>query len=216
MIQMDSHPRPPVRSLSHGRRWACVLAFIAASGWLTAAAADDPIMELLQARGMVPPLAAGPVAPVGDVESAEPDPAAPGLLRHEDDQGRRSAALVYAMAYVGVPYQRGGTAFEQGVDCSGFVQVTFWESAGIRLPRRAVEQAQATQAIDPGALEPGDLVFFNTQGQPYSHVGIYVGQGRFIHSPRTGAQVRLERLDDRYWRTRFDGARRVIGGAASG
>ncbi len=113
------------------------------------------------------------------------------------------------MAYVGVPYRRGGTGFEEGVDCSGFVQVTFRDTAGVQLPRRAADQAAVTVPIEPHALQPGDLVFFNTQGTPYSHVGIYVGQGRFIHSPRSGAQVRLERLDERYWRTRFDGARRV-------
>lgn len=156
--------------------------------------ANDPIMELLTARGVMG------------------DEAVPSVPHFTDDvQSRRSAALVYAMAYVGVPYQRGGTGFDQGVDCSGFVQITYRESAGIHLPRRAAEQAQVTAPIDAESLAPGDLVFFNTQGEPFSHVGIYIGQGRFIHSPRSGAHVRLERLDDRYWRDRFDGARRVIG-----
>jgi cell wall-associated NlpC family hydrolase len=219
MTRTSGYSAPCVRSSARSRRWAAVLALIAASGWLPVAEARDPIMELLAARGVVPSAAAAASVvgePIGDSEGGTPNASTPGVFRRDDEPGRRSAALVYAMAYVGVPYQRGGTGFEQGVDCSGFVQVTFWESAGIRLPRRSVEQAQATQAIEPDALEPGDLVFFNTQGQSFSHVGIYVGQGRFIHSPRTGAQVRLERLDDRYWRSRFDGARRVIGGAASG
>lgn len=126
----------------------------------------------------------------------------------------RSDTLVVAMAYVGVPYRRGGSDYEQGVDCSGFVQIVFREGAGVRLPRTAAEQALATQPIEPEALSPGDLVFFNTLGRPYSHVGIYVGQGRFVHSPRPGAQVRLERMDAAYWRARFDGARRVEPGAA--
>ncbi|MCS6811937.1 MAG: C40 family peptidase [Tepidimonas sp.] len=137
----------------------------------------------------------------------EADGAAADLARLRTD------ALVVAIAYVGVPYHRGGSDYEQGVDCSGFVQIVFREGAGVRLPRTAAEQAQATQPIEPEALSPGDLVFFNTSGRPYSHVGIYVGQGRFVHSPRPGAQVRLERLDAAYWRARFDGARRVEPGA---
>jgi len=179
-------------------------AVLLVAAWATPAEAADPIMDLLASRGLAP----------AAVEA--PPSAARSLFVPEDAaQTRRSAALVYAMAYVGVPYRLGGNGFEGGVDCSGFVQVTYLESAGIRLPRRAVEQAQATEPIAEDALAPGDLVFFNTRGQPFSHVGIYVGQGRFIHSPRTGAQVRMERMDARYWRDRFDGARRVIG-AASG
>ncbi|TSE18182.1 Murein DD-endopeptidase MepH [Tepidimonas alkaliphilus] len=113
------------------------------------------------------------------------------------------------MAFVGVPYRRGGGDYEQGVDCSGFVQIAFREGMGLALPRTAAEQAQATRPIEPDELSPGDLVFFNTLGRPFSHVGIYVGRGRFVHSPRPGAQVRLERIDSNYWRSRFDGARRV-------
>ncbi|MGQ9723750.1 MAG: C40 family peptidase [Tepidimonas sp.] len=178
-------------------------------------------MELLLTRGLVsggaPWVSGQPTVGDGDVVPATRGSdgwgtQAPPVVA-DDAQARRSAALVYAMAYVGVPYQRGGVGFEQGVDCSGFVQITYRDSAGIRLPRRAAEQAQATLPIAPRDLAPGDLVFFNTQGEPFSHVGIYVGQGRFIHSPRTGARVRIERLEDRYWREHFDGARRVIGDA---
>jgi cell wall-associated NlpC family hydrolase len=161
----------------------------------------DPIMDLLVSRGVQ--LAPAEALPHG---SGQTDAAAQQPTLPE----RRSAALVYAMAYVGVPYRRGGTGFEEGVDCSGFVQVTFRETLGVSLPRRAAQQAQATLAIDPTELAPGDLVFFNTLGEPYSHVGIYVGQGRFVHSPRSGAHVRLERMDEPYWRSRFDGARRVV------
>ena len=117
------------------------------------------------------------------------------------------------MAYVGVPYRRGGSGYEEGVDCSGFVQAAFRDGMGVRLPRTAAEQAQATRPIEPDDLQPGDLVFFNTLGRPFSHVGIFVGQARFVHSPRPGAQVRLERMDSSYWRARFDGARRVDGDA---
>lgn len=120
-----------------------------------------------------------------------------------------SSLVVHAMGFVGVPYRLGGSSFEEGFDCSGFVQAAFQQSMGIGLPRRVVEQAQATQPIQRQELQPGDLVFFNTLGPRYSHVGIYVGGGRFIHSPRSGANVRLENMRTQYWTSRYTGARRV-------
>ena len=81
---------------------------------------------------------------------------------------------------------------------------------GHRLPRRAEEQAAATQKIDRSELKPGDLVFFNTMRRAFSHVGIYVGDGKFIHAPRTGAEVRVEDMNGSYWQRRFNGARRVL------
>ena len=77
------------------------------------------------------------------------------------------------------------------------------------LPRRADEQAQATQTIEKKDLQPGDLVFFNTMRRTFSHVGVYIGEGKFIHAPRTGASVRVESMQTSYWKMRFDGARRV-------
>ena len=78
------------------------------------------------------------------------------------------------------------------------------------LPRRAAEQAAATTAIDKSELKPGDLVFFNTLRRSFSHVGIYIGDGKFVHAPRTGSQVRVESMNVSYWQRRFDGARRVF------
>ena len=97
------------------------------------------------------------------------------------------------------------------------VEVDEWramyeQSIGLVLPRRANEQAAATQTIDRTDLKPGDLVFFNTMRRAFSHVGIYVGDGKFIHAPRSGAQVRVEDMREAYWQTRFNGARRVAGG----
>jgi cell wall-associated NlpC family hydrolase len=80
---------------------------------------------------------------------------------------------------------------------------------GLVLPHNAKEQAAVTQTIDKDELQPGDLVFFNTLRRAFSHVGIYVGEGRFIHSPRAGGEVRIENMSDNYWRKRFNGARRV-------
>ncbi len=117
--------------------------------------------------------------------------------------------VVHAMAYLDTPYRLGGNSLDEGLDCSGFVQAAYRHSLGIALPRRAVEQAQATLPLEATALVPGDLVFFNTQGPDYSHVGLYVGQGRFIHAPRAGAQIRMENMHSSYWAPRFNGARRV-------
>jgi cell wall-associated NlpC family hydrolase len=114
------------------------------------------------------------------------------------------------MGFLGVPYRRGGNSAETGFDCSGFVKAMFEQTVGHILPRRADEQAAATQKIDRSELQPGDLVFFNTLRRTFSHVGIYIGDNKFIHSPRPGAQVRVEDMGLSYWKTRFDGARRVL------
>src|SRR5687767_6500070 len=122
---------------------------------------------------------------------------------------RASDLVVTAMGFLGVPYRRGGNTAETGFDCSGFVRAIYEKTVGLILPRRANEQAAATQAIDKSELRPGDLVFFNTMKRAFSHVGIYVGEGKFIHSPKPGAQVRVESMGVAYWARRFDGARRV-------
>ncbi|MEZ7828154.1 MAG: C40 family peptidase [Brachymonas denitrificans] len=116
-----------------------------------------------------------------------------------------------AMGFIGVPYRYGGTSAESGFDCSGFVRATYEKTLGQVLPRRAADQAAATQSISRSELRPGDLVFFNTMRRAFSHVGIYVGDGKFIHAPRSGARVRVESMDGSYWSSRFNGARRVPG-----
>ena len=129
---------------------------------------------------------------------------------------RASELVVNAMGFLGVPYKRGGNTAETGFDCSGFVRAIYAQSIGLILPRRAEQQAAATQNIDKSELKPGDLVFFNTLKRTFSHVGIYVGDGRFIHSPKPGAQVRVESMTINYGASRFDGARRVhTSGAAA-
>jgi cell wall-associated NlpC family hydrolase len=125
---------------------------------------------------------------------------------------RASELVVTAMGFLGVPYRRGGNSAEAGgFDCSGFVKAIYEQTVGLVLPRRANEQAAATQKIDKHELQPGDLVFFNTLRRTFSHVGIYIGDNKFIHSPKPGAQVRVEDMGVSYWATRFDGARRVVG-----
>jgi cell wall-associated NlpC family hydrolase len=120
-----------------------------------------------------------------------------------------SGMVEQAMGLLGVPYRRGGNSESTGFDCSGFVRHLYEKSVGLILPRRAVDQAGATEVIDREELKPGDLVFFNTMRRAFSHVGIYVGDGKFIHSPRAGKAVNVEDMRNAYWQNRFNGARRV-------
>ena len=118
---------------------------------------------------------------------------------------------MYAVSLVGSPYRLGGTSPDTGLDCSGFVDHVFRQIAGIKLPHDSQAISEATQPLDQSALQPGDLVFFNTLSHAFSHVGIYLGDDRFVHaaSSHTGS-VMISRLSDRYWQERFDGARRVL------
>lgn len=123
---------------------------------------------------------------------------------------RSTELVMQALSTLGVPYRNGGTSSKTGFDCSGLVLSAYEKTMGLKLPRTAAAQAAATQKITRKELQPGDLVFFNTQRRAFSHVGIYMGEGKFIHAPRTGAQVRIESMNTRYWEKRFNGARRVI------
>ncbi len=117
---------------------------------------------------------------------------------------------MYAVSLVGSPYRLGGDSPETGLDCSGFVGHVFRQVAGLVLPRDTRTLSESTQILGAPELRPGDLVFFNTAKRAFSHVGIYLGDRRFVHasSSRTG-RVMVSSLDERYWRERFDGARRV-------
>ena len=128
----------------------------------------------------------------------------------KDKAGDQAAGMVeQAMGLLGVPYRRGGNTESTGFDCSGFVRHLYEKSVGQILPRRAVDQARATEVIERDELKPGDLVFFNTMRRTFSHVGIYVGDGKFIHAPRAGKAVNIDDMRSAYWKKRFNGARRV-------
>ena len=114
-----------------------------------------------------------------------------------------------AINLLGVRYRPGGTSAATGFDCSGFVRSIYHETVGHLLPRKARDQAKATEKIDKKHLRPGDLVFFNTMRRAFSHVGIYIGDGQFIHAPSRGKGVRIESMNASYWAKRFNGARRV-------
>ena len=201
---------PPLKKhLLAATLWALVTAAVAAPevpapGTVAAAnpssnALTDPIMNLLGERGLLRPLGTAAESVRNSVRDTASD------------------LVMQAMNFLGVPYRRGGNTEETGFDCSGFTRQVFENSLGLVLPRRADEQASAAGLlnINRQELKPGDLVFFNTMKRTFSHVGIYVGDDKFIHAPRTGATVRIEDMRESYWARRFTGARRADLSAAT-
>jgi cell wall-associated NlpC family hydrolase len=119
------------------------------------------------------------------------------------------AAAVEALVTVGARYHYGGSSPDTGFDCSGLVIHVYERAWGIELPRSTAEQRHIGHPVKRSELKPGDLVFYNTRKRPFSHVGIYLGDGDFVHAPRRGQRVRVESVDNPYWRARFSGARRL-------
>jgi hypothetical protein len=136
----------------------------------------------------------------------EPPSALPNFHHLTD---RASKLAMRAMALVGIQYTYGGNSPERGMDCSGLVQYVFKEAWGATLPRTSVEISRVGESIEAHDLRPGDLVFYNTLKRAFSHVGIYLGDNKFIHSPSPGGEIRIERMDVAYWKKRFNGARRI-------
>jgi cell wall-associated NlpC family hydrolase len=122
---------------------------------------------------------------------------------------RASELAMQAMGMLGINYKRGGKTPEDGMDCSGMVGYVFKEAWGTTLPRTSVEISKIGETVKTQDLQSGDLVFFNTLKRGFSHVGIYLGEHKFIHSPAAGGQVRIESMDINYWKKRFNGARRI-------
>jgi len=119
------------------------------------------------------------------------------------------ATIDHALEYLGIRYRRGGSSPETGFDCSGFVRYVFAETLGLELPHNAKAISQSGAQVEKNELQPGDLVFFNTMRRAFSHVGIYLGDNQFVHAPRAGGRVRIEKLTDGYWSRRYNGARRI-------
>jgi hypothetical protein len=158
----------------------------------------DAVLHLLKDKGLLPDTA----------QLAAQLEASPVMQQVRDTA---SDLVLSAMNFLGVRYRRGGNSAEQGFDCSGFTRYVFENSVGLVLPRRADQQAKEAglKDIKKDELRPGDLVFFNTMRRAFSHVGIYVGEGKFIHAPRAGGEVRVEDMRAAYWTKRFNGARRA-------
>lgn len=123
--------------------------------------------------------------------------------------GQATELIMRAMSLLGVRYKRGGSTEDSGLDCSGLVKLVFGDALGMKLPHRAEEISRIGEKVQKEELKPGDLVFYNTLRRTFSHVGIYLGEGRFIHAPASGGKVRVENMDLPYWTKRFNGARRV-------
>lgn len=117
--------------------------------------------------------------------------------------------IFYSLSMVGINYRWGGTSPQTGFDCSGLVSHVFRQIAGLVLPRDSYAMARLGKPVDLDDLKPGDLVFFNTMKRPFSHVGIYVGDKRFIHAPSKGKTVQVVDMTETYWATRYNGARRI-------
>lgn len=132
-------------------------------------------------------------------------------LSHLQADGAGREILMYTLSLLDVGYRFGGDNPEAGLDCSGMVSYIYQNAVGVKLPHNAASIAGISRPIDAGNLQVGDLVFFNTLNRPYSHMGIYIGDGKFVHAPHTNSVIRVDRLDNSYFASRFDGARTLFG-----
>ncbi|MFO1283406.1 MAG: C40 family peptidase [Burkholderiales bacterium] len=149
-----------------------------------------------------------------------PASAQPGVADAWVDSARSTArsvwsgaqdVAIFALGLIGVDYRWGGETPEDGLDCSGLVRHVFQQVTGFTLPRTSREMSRLGRTVGSGELMAGDLVFFNTRRFAYSHVGIYLGDNRFIHAPSRGSEVEIAELSNGYWRKHFNGARRLVG-----
>ncbi len=163
---------------------------------------SELLFAALLAGAGLPALAADNTADMATIIAAE-TPAPTGYLE------RARELTIHALALIGVNYKWGSDSPENGLDCSGLVSHVFQEVAGIVLPRNSQGMSKVGEKINKTELQPGDLVFFNTRRRPFSHVGIYIGDERFVHAPRRGREVEVSDMQGRYWKKRYNGARRV-------
>ena len=161
-----------------------------AGGAYKAAPVDEPSQARMAPRGSVP------IPPPAQMHSQRAEP-------------EQSEMLFQVLSSIGVDYKYGGASHATGFDCSGLVAHVFREGYGVSLPRNTFGQSQVGQPVPADELKPGDLVFYNTLNKPFSHVGIYLGDGLFIHAPKSGSAVRIESLKSAYWTKRWNGARRI-------
>jgi len=139
--------------------------------------------------------------------------AKPGLISNV--MSKTGDVVMNALGMIGLRYRFGGNTPESGLDCSGFVRYVFNDTFGFLLPRRAVEMSRVGTSVDTAELRPGDLVFFNTMRHTFSHVGIYIGDNKFVHAPSTGSKIRVDDMTASYWVTRYNGARRIEGNSGA-
>ena len=191
------------------RRRGCTLlatVFVVLAGNASAAlpapgeACTEQALQAMLAPSVLDELSLTDVVPQALAQSEQPTPAGDADPRH--------LLVDFAMTLRDIRYRRGGRSPHSGFDCSGFVHYVFAQVLGVELPENSAAQYRDGRKIDRDDMQAGDLVFFRTRGKRISHVGIYLGGGRFIHSPTTGERVRVDRMSEKYWSRRFAGARR--------
>lgn len=194
------------------------LATLAMAFAMTHLSADEPKDSAPALREKSNSLAAStPERKTAKSTESAPDPTSKARRAASGESSRKVAQdyapaqdlLLSAMGLIGVKYKWGGNTPESGLDCSGFVRYVFQNSLNIVLPRTALNMSQMGDTIEKDELKPGDLVFFNTLKRQFSHVGIYLGDNRFIHAPRKGRSIEVANMGDNYWTQRFNGARRM-------
>jgi cell wall-associated NlpC family hydrolase len=131
-------------------------------------------------------------------------------LSHLQADGAGREILMYTLSLLDVGYQFGGDNPEAGLDCSGMVSYIYRNAVGVKLPHNAASIASISRPIPADDLRVGDLVFFNTLNRPFSHMGIYIGDGKFVHAPHSNSVIRIDRLDNRYFAAHFEGARTLF------
>jgi cell wall-associated NlpC family hydrolase len=174
-----------MKIIDHAVAGALVLIIAACGGAPYLTVDDQAAPQVLDYEALL----AAPVQPVSDV---------------------RQRLAKTAQSYLGAPLKRGGASPEEGFDCTGYVFYVYQEAAGITLPRKSHDQVQMGAAISPISLQPGDLIYFKVEGIRSLHVGLYLGEGRFIHAPSTNGTVEIDSLGTKHWRLRFLGARRIL------
>ena len=208
------------RPLPGFRRLSCFLLISAALGFGTPALAQEAAIATEATVAAVAPtnVAVSDAMPLpdraillaGDINRLIASQPVTAPTAEPASGGRVQTVLKRALALLGTPYRWGGTS-TSGFDCSGMVGYVFKTALGIELPRVSREMASSGMPVERSALTPGDLVFFGVHGHRVDHVGIYVGEGRFVHAPRTGRDVTVSSLDGGYWSGKFLQARRVAG-----
>lgn len=148
------------------------------------------------------------LAPCARAQDAGTGDAAPQAVA-ETMLGQAQEFALRALSFIGVRYKWGGSTPDTGFDCSGLIRYVYAQLTGHSLPGNAQEISRIGEDVDRAALQPGDLVFFNTLRRPFSHVGIYLGDSRFVHAPSRGGAVEIVDMNQRYWQSRFNGARRL-------
>jgi cell wall-associated NlpC family hydrolase len=130
-----------------------------------------------------------------------------GFDRSAAVSAKGNEVALFALGLIDTGYRFGGKNPDAGLDCSGMVSYIYGQAAGLKLSGSAADLARLGRSVEPAALKPGDLVFFNTLNRPYSHVGIYIGDGRFVHAPSTNGRVRADSLTSGWFASRFEAAR---------